>query len=70
MTTELTVRFDTDNAAFTDGNGPDEAARALRIIMGKVSSGQDSGSVFDSNGNRIGEWSVEFPESEEDTDGD
>lgn len=73
MTTEVVIRFDTGNAAFDDGNGPEEAARALRIIAGKVSSGQDSGSVFDSNGNRIGEWSAEFPEAEEtddDEDGD
>lgn len=70
MRTEVTVRFTTENAAFADGNGPDEAARALRIIAGKVSSGQDSGSVFDSNGNRIGEWSAEFPEADEDEDND
>lgn len=63
--TTCTVTFDTGNAAFDDGNGPEEAARALRIIAGKVSSGQDGGSVFDSNGNRIGEWSVDYPEQDE-----
>lgn len=66
MNTELRVTFDTGNAAFDNGNGPEEAARALRIIAGKVSSGQDSGSVFDSNGNRIGEWEVEYPEESDD----
>jgi hypothetical protein len=64
------MTFDTGNAAFDNGNGPDEAARALRIVMGKVSSGQDSGSVFDSNGNRIGEWSVDYPEVEEEEGSD
>lgn len=68
MTTEVTVRFTTENATFHDGDGPAEAAKLLRIIAGKVSSGQDSGSVFDSNGNRIGEWSAEFPESDDDDD--
>lgn len=66
MTTELRVTFDTGNAAFDNGNGPEEAARALRIIAGKVSSGQDSGCIWDSNGNRIGEWYVEYPEEESD----
>ena len=63
--TACTVKFDTGNAAFDGGNGPAEAARALRIIAGKVESGQDGGSVFDSNGNRIGEWSVDYPEQDD-----
>lgn len=66
MATQFTCTFDTGNAAFDNGNGPEEAARALRIIAGKVSSGQDGGMIWDSNGNRIGEWSVEYPEAEED----
>jgi hypothetical protein len=62
---ELKLQFDTDNAAFDNGNGPEEAARALRIVAGKVSSGQDEGCIWDSNGNRIGSWYVEFPEPDD-----
>jgi hypothetical protein len=64
--TEFTMTFDTGNAAFDDGNGPAEAARALRIIAGKVESGQDEGMIWDSNGNRIGSWAVEYPEQDDD----
>jgi hypothetical protein len=62
---EFTLTFDMGNAAFSDGNAPEECARALRIVAGKVSSGQEGGGIWDSNGNRIGEWSAEFPESED-----
>lgn len=60
---EFTITFDMGNAAFDDGNAPEECARILRIVAGKVSSGQDGGSVWDSNGNRIGEWAAEFPDA-------
>lgn len=67
----FTLTFDMGNAAFSDGNAPEECARILRIIAGKASSGQDEGMVWDSNGNRCGQWSAEFPEIEdEDEDED
>lgn len=61
----FTLSFDMDNAAFDDGNAAEECARALRIVAGKVSSGQDSGCIWDSNGNRIGEWSADLPEDKD-----
>lgn len=64
MQTEVTIKFDTGNAAFDDGNGPAEAARILKGIAARLESGLDSGTVRDSNGNRIGTWSAEFPEPE------
>ena len=66
MAREFTVTFDMGNAAFDDGNAPEEAARILRIIAGKAASGQEGGSVWDSNGNTVGSWSAEWPEPEDD----
>lgn len=63
MTTKVTIQFDTGNAAFDDGNGPAEAARILKGIAAKLDAGLDSGTVRDSNGNRVGQWSAEFPEA-------
>lgn len=68
MSNSFTLSFDLGNAAFEDGNAPEECARILRIVAGKVSSGQDCGPVWDSNGNRVGEWSVDFPELDEEED--
>ena len=67
---EFTLTFDMGNAAFDDGNAPEECARILRIVAGKVSSGQEVGMIWDSNGNRVGTWSAEFPESDDETEED
>lgn len=64
--TELTLTFDTGNAAFDDGNGPAEAARILRKIAAAVADEYDEGVIHDANGNRVGDWSVTFPAPEED----
>src|SRR5688572_12087910 len=62
MSTELKIEFDTGNAAFDDGNGPEECARILRNIADRMRfRGDTDGGIMDSNGNRIGSWSVEFP---------
>jgi hypothetical protein len=62
----FTLSFDMENAAFADGNAPEECARILRIVAGKAASGQEGGTVWDSNGNVVGEWSADFPELDED----
>ena len=67
---ELTLAFDMGNAAFADGNAPEECARILRIVAGKVSSGQEGGMIRDSNGNSVGTWSAEFPESDGESEED
>lgn len=59
-----TVTFDTGNAAFDGGNGPAEAAGILRRVAEKLEAGHEGGSIHDSNGNRIGSWSVEYPDEE------
>lgn len=63
----LTVKIETDNAAFgVDAGGAfDETARILRIVAGKVSSGQESGSCFDSNGNRVGSFELSGQDDDE-----
>lgn len=53
------LQFATDNAAFDDFPAS-EAARILRDIAGKVERGETFGApIHDSNGNRIGYWSME-----------
>jgi len=53
------IEFETDNAAFQDGDGPAEVARILQILAVKVEDGQTSGTVRDINGNTVGSWSYE-----------
>jgi hypothetical protein len=60
----LEIKFDTANAAFDWGNGPQECARILRKIADQVENGIDGGAIHDLNGNRIGEWGVYFPAPE------
>jgi hypothetical protein len=55
----LTVKFETTNAAFCDGNASAECARILRNIAARIENTRDgSGTVKDSNGNSIGHWSL------------
>ena len=53
------VKFDLGNAAFHEGYGREETARILEDIAKLVQTGQNSGNVFDVNGNRIGYWKAE-----------
>lgn len=50
------VEFQTTNAAFKDG-GTDELIRVLDSIKESVHNHIWNGTIRDSNGNRIGEWS-------------
>ena len=53
------IEFSTENSAFDDEPAT-EAARIVREIAGKIASGESfDGPIFDSNGNRIGHWSMD-----------
>ena len=48
------LEFETDNAAFEDGNG--EAVRLLLQVAARVQAGETEGLVRDINGNLVGAW--------------
>lgn len=39
--------------------GPEEAADALREVASKLDEGYTDGPIFDLNGNRVGNYSIE-----------
>lgn len=58
------LRFDTDNAAFDDGNGQAEIARILRELADKIAGqhGEEgAGRVHDINGNSVGTYGYTLP---------
>ena len=58
----FTLSISTSNSAF-EGFSGHEVARILRALAKKVESGEEvDGSIFDANGNRCGEWSLEAEE--------
>lgn len=60
------LEFTTDNAAFSDDLAGYECGSILRQIAAMVErSGEGSGPVHDSNGNRIGQWSFSVDASQE-----
>ena len=61
----LKLEFSTSNAAFAGVNGQSEAAHIVRAISELIIRGQDSGKVRDSNGNKIGEWSLSIAADQE-----
>lgn len=56
------LEFETDNDVFHRGPIA-ETKRILAEVANKVAAGNSDGPVLDRNGNRIGAWSVEFPEA-------
>jgi hypothetical protein len=61
----FTLSFNMDNAAFADGNHPDEVARILRDIAARVGEqGDEYGIIYDYNGNVVGNWDMTTPETE------
>lgn len=56
----LKIEFETDNAAFGDGNATYETARILRNIADRIKGGATEGGAYDFNGNHVGKWSVSF----------
>lgn len=65
---KFSLEIDSENAAMVD-DAAGEVQRILRIVSGKVESGQRDGMIWDSNGNRCGTWTMEAPEPE-DEEGD
>lgn len=60
------LEFTTDNAAFEGDDGANEVARILKKIANAVSGdGSEGGTIHDFNGNKVGQWSLDFPEEEE-----
>lgn len=53
------VKFDTDNAAFADGDCIHEIARILRDVTSRLEAGNPEGSIYDSNGNKVGEYRLQ-----------
>jgi hypothetical protein len=54
----FSLKFDTDNAAFRDGDFSTEIARVVRTVAEKIEAGIIDGAVYDLNGNRIGEFAL------------
>lgn len=53
------LKFDTDNAAFADGQGQAEIARILRDLADHIAAGygrEGHGIVRDISGNRVGTY--------------
>ena len=46
--------FDCDNAAFDEAAS--ETARILRVVAGRIESGQLEGRAIDANGNSVGRY--------------
>jgi hypothetical protein len=55
---KFTIEFSTDNAAFAD-DMDGEVRRILTKITDQWSNGRSSGTILDTNGNRVGSWSSE-----------
>lgn len=53
----MKIEFSTDNAAFED-DLPGEVQIILENIMYQVDGGRSAGIIHDTNGNRVGEWSL------------
>jgi len=51
----LTMTFYCDNAAFDD-DANEEATRVLLEVAAKLKCGTNSAAIFDSNGNKIGQF--------------
>lgn len=58
---KFSLEFDMDNAAFEHPYTNEEVARILLDIHNRVKDGVfDHGNIFDVNGNRIGQWSMDM----------
>lgn len=54
----LTLKIDTDNAAFEENDQAHECARILSVIANKLRNGVTGGACVDVNGNAVGTWSL------------
>jgi hypothetical protein len=57
----FTMTIDTDNAAFEEDPGF-ELARLLKLVAHRVEEGERYGSLYDANGNYVGEYRVKAAE--------
>ncbi len=68
MKDQMRITFDVENAAFFDEDGKfntEEVSGTLMRIARKVRNGDDCGVIFDTNGNRIGDWNLDLPDETE-----
>jgi hypothetical protein len=56
----FTCTIDCDNAAFgeTEDARAMELGQILRRVIGKVENGHDSAAAYDTNGNRVGSYTI------------
>ncbi len=54
----MRIEFDTNNAAFED-RGVEEFRFIAEGIINQLEGGKHEGKIWDSNGNKIGDWSDE-----------
>ena len=54
---EFNLRFNMDNAAFSD-YPEGEISSILRKVINKVNDGNEDGQIRDTNGNTVGEWDI------------
>lgn len=64
----LRVEINTDNDAFSGGDGPLEVSNLLCFIGRQILIGRRAGSVRDSNGNTCGQWDLRFEHSQAEGD--
>lgn len=73
MTNTFKIEFNVDNAAFFHDDGhfdPYEEVRRILAGVGRsVGNGSVGNAIHDSNGNKIGSWSMDVPDDPEE-DGD
>ena len=65
MENSFTLQIDMNNEAFADGNHVDELREIFAKIADKLESGIIEGYVFDTNGNKVGRFNMEYNEDEE-----
>ena len=54
----FSLTFNTDNAAFTEGNRQFEIARILGKISCQMNNGSEGASILAINGNVVGSWGL------------
>ena len=59
------MEIDMENSAFADGNHVDELREIFMKIADKLDSGITTGYAFDTNGNKVGRFDMEYNEDEE-----
>lgn len=55
----FTLKINTDNAAFSDGNSAEETARILEVTARRLRKGFELGNLYDYYGNEVGEFELD-----------